>query len=265
MIDPAQTCLFIPTGLRSVKLALFSRIGDAIKRTGGQVVRGDVAKLAALSEDITPIIGCSPELRPLIDEWIVRKRNFLYWDRGYARRVYATWLPRGENGGYYRWSRNSYQLQHIRDVPDDRWKALKTDVKPWAKHGRHIVIAAPTPTYSRFHALKDWTDTTLDTLARNTDRQIVIRGKETKRPLQYDLEGAHALVAHGSNAAVEAAVLGCPVFVDPSSAAALVGLTDLTKIERPIYPDRQPWLNALSYAQFNEAELINGTLWEHLT
>lgn len=265
MIDPAKTCLFIPANLKTFKLNLFNRIGDAIKRTGGQVVHGDVAKLGALADDVTPIIGCSPELRPLIDEWIARKRGFVSWDRGYARRVFATWLPRGENGGYYRWHRNAYQLQHIRDVPDDRWKALKTDVKPWAKHGRHVVIAAPTPTYSRFHALKDWTDTTLDRLARNTDRQLVIRGKETKRPLQWDLEGAHALVAHGSIAAVEAVILGCPAFVDRTSAAALVGKTDLAEIERPAYPDRQPWLNALAYSQYSESELTDGTLWRLLT
>jgi hypothetical protein len=264
MIEPSQTCLFIPANLKTFKLALFNRIGDAIKRTGGQAVRGDIERIAALSDDVTPIIGCSPELRGLIDAWIARGRDFIYWDRGYARRVFATWLPRGEAGGYYRWHRNSYQMRIIAAVPDDRWKALKTEVRPWAKRGRHIVIAAPTPTYSRFHALKDWTDLTLDRLSRNTDRQVVIRGKETKRPLQHDLEGAHALVAHGSNAAVEAVVMGCPVFVDPSSAAALVGKIDLTEIERPAYPDRQPWLNALAYSQFNETELVDGTLWRLL-
>jgi hypothetical protein len=245
-MDPARTCLFIPANLKNFKLNLFNRIGAAIERKGGMVVRGDVAIMSALKNDFTPIIGCSPELRGLIDRWISQKREYIYWDRGYARRVFATWLPRGEAGGYYRWHRNSYQMQAVREAPDDRWNALKTEVRPWARNGRHIVIAAPTPTYSRFHALKDWTDTTLDALSRATDRQIVIRGKETKRPLQHDLEGAHALVAHGSNAAVEAAILGCPVFVNVISAAALVGLTDLARIDRPIYPERQPWLNALA-------------------
>jgi hypothetical protein len=264
-MHPSQTCLFIPANLKTFKLALFNRIGAAIECKGGSIVRGDVGQLARLSNDITPIIGCSPELRSLIDLWISQRREYIYWDRGYARRVFATWLPRGEAGGYYRWHRNAYQMQADRTVPDDRWKALETGTRVWARNGRHIVIAAPTATYSRFHALKDWTDTTLDALSRVTDRQLIIRGKETKRPLQDDLKGAHALVAHGSNAAVEAVILGCPVFVDPSSAAALVGLTDLTKIERPAYPDRQPWLNALAYSQFNEAELLDGTLWRHLT
>jgi hypothetical protein len=69
------------------------------------------------------------------------------------------------------------------------------------------------------------------------------------------------LVTHGSNAAVEAVIMGCPVIVDRSSAAALVGLTDLAEVERPLYPERQPWVNALAYAQFDERELVDGTLW----
>lgn len=185
----------------------------------------------------------------------------MYWDRGYVRRIFATWLPRGENGGYYRYHVGSFQLNQLRDVPGDRWKALRTPVKPWAKNGRHIVVAAPTPTYAAFHRAGDWLDWATTVLKEVTDRPVLVRTKESPRPLGDDLKGAHALVAHGSNAAVEAAIMGCPVFVHPSSAAVLIGQTDLANIETPIYPDRQPWLNSLAYSQMNERELINGTLW----
>jgi hypothetical protein len=184
---------------------------------------------------------------------------------GYCRRVFATWLPRGAEGGYYRWHLNSFQLQHIRDVPGDRWAAMRTDVLQWRRNGRHIVIAAPTRTYAKFHQCESWIADTIDALARVTDRQLVIRDKETKRPLQMDLDGAHCLVTHGSIAAVEAVILGCPVFVHADSAAALVGLTDLSKVEKPVYPDREPWLRALAYSQFNETELTDGTLWRMLS
>lgn len=62
-------------------------------------------------------------------------------------------------------------------------------------------------------------------------------------------------------AAVESVMMGCPVFVHPDSAASLVGMTDINHIERPLYPERRPWLNSLAYSQFNEAELCDGTLW----
>ncbi len=128
------------------------------------------------------------------------------------------------------------------------------------------MIAAPTKTFLSSHpgAGAWWITETIDALARVTDRQIVIRDKESKRSLQSDLHGAHALVTHGSIAAVEAVILGCPVFVHPDSAATPVGRTDLTKIESPIYPDRQPWLNSLAYSQWTEDEFTDGTLYEQI-
>jgi hypothetical protein len=261
VIDPAKTCLFIPAGLKDFKLNLFERIGAKL----GRVIRGDVAALAALPPDIIPIVGCSPELRETIARWRSAGRTFVYWDRGYWDRVFATWLPRGANGGMYRWHVNSFQLQALRDVPADRYEARKPPVKDWQRNGRHIVIAAPTRTYAKFHGTRDWIADTIDALARVTDRQLVIRDKESKRPLQDDLEGAHCLVTHGSIAAVESVILGCPVFVHQDSAAALVGRTDIRMVEKPSYPDRDLWLRSLACSQWNETELCDGTLWRSLS
>lgn len=262
MISPRQAAIYIPPGLKKFKLDLFERIGRHIVAAGGRVVRDDERRLLDLPDDVIPIVGCTPALRPLIDGWKERGRTHIYWDRGYFRRVFATWLLRGENGGYYRWHVNSFQMQKIRDVRFDRWKESKISAEPWAKGGRHILIAAPTPTYSAFHRTERWTDEIVDALARVTDRPLMIRGKESKRPLAEDLKGCHAIVAHASNAAVEAVILGCPAFVHGDSAAALLGNIDLAKIETPIYADRQPWLNSLAYCQYSEKELVDGTLWK---
>lgn len=268
MIDPAKVCLFIPAGLKKFKLDLFERIGRKIEKMGGRVVRHDAILLAKLPDDIIPIVGCQPESTDLIAEWRKTGRTWIYWDRGYCDRVFATCLPTGEAGGYYRWHVNSFQLNSVRTVADDRWRALKAEktVRPWQRDGRHIVIAAPTRTYCRFHRCESWIADTIDALARVTDRQLVIRDKEQyiRRPIQQDIEGAHALVTHASNAAVESVILGCPVFVHPDSAAALVGSTSLKTIERPVYPDREEWLKSLAYCQFNERELVDGTLWNLL-
>jgi hypothetical protein len=264
MIDPSKVCLFLPSELTPVKRAFFKRIGRTIEAAGGRTCRGNYQELAALPDDIIPIVGASPKLRPLVHSWRERQRMWIGWDRGYLRRVYATWLPRAESidKSFYRWTINAYQMRSIGDVPADRWLRLNIPISPWRKSGRHIVMAAPSPTYLASHeGLENWIGRTLTDLRKVTDRRINVRDKESAVPLQSDLEGAHCLVTHGSIAAVEAVVCGCPVFVHPDSAASLVGLTDLEQIETPIYPERQPWLNALAYSQWNEHELIDGTLW----
>jgi len=264
VINPREVCFYHPPEInRGAKLALFDRIGAKIREAGGQFTR-EWTDLDRLPPEVVPIVGCSPQLTALIGRWRASGRKWIYWDRGYFFRCYATWLPRGVNGGMYRWHVGSFQLDRILDVPPHRLMAQRPPVRPWAKGGKHIVVAKPSKTYCRFHAIEHWLDRAVYGLSLLTDRQLVVRDKESKRPLADDLAGAHALVTHGSIAAVEAVILGTPVFVDASSAAALVGETDLARIEHPIYPDREPWLCALAYSQFNEQELVDGTLWRLL-
>lgn len=261
MIDPAKVCLYVPPSLKKFKRALFERIGGHIRQRGGRVAY-DIADIAALPAGIIPIIGCQPESTPLVEAWRAAGRDFIYWDRGYARRVFATWLPRGEDGGYYRWHLNSFQMQRIRDVPGDRWDALDQPIASWVRNPNgHICVTAGSPTYERFHQIEGWVDATIAELRKYTDREIKVSNKEDKTPLSERIAGAHAVVTHGSNAATEAAIMGCPVFTHPDCAASLVGLTDLSKIESPAYPDRTKWAHSLAYCQFNETELVDGTLW----
>jgi hypothetical protein len=118
------------------------------------------------------------------------------------------------------------------------------------------------------HACLDWLETTLAQLRSVTDRPIIVREKpkpgEDVVPLPEALRTAHALVTHSSNVAIEAACLGTPVFVSPSSAAAPIGRTDLADLEKPVYPDRTPWLAHLAYNQFSFEEICDGTAWRLL-
>jgi hypothetical protein len=270
LIDPATVCLFIPPGLKKFKLALFERIGSKIQAAGGKIVRGDYAAIGKLPDEIVPIVGCTPQFREFIADWQRRGRKWVYWDRGYLRRVFATGLPQGANGGYYRWHVNTFQMKRIEDVPSDRWLALipgnavdgrRLELQPWHL-GDHILVApAGGIDYANLHGQQDWLDGTLAILAQHTKRRLIVRDKESKVPLAEQLAGAHALVTHGSIAAVEAVIMGCPVFVDPCSAAASMGKIDLKQIEEPIFPDRERWCWSLAYHQFCESELVDGTLW----
>jgi hypothetical protein len=267
MIDPKNVCLFVPPELRKFKLNLFNRIGSFITARGGQVVRGDHGLLDKLPAHIYPIIGCSSQLAPLRKKWLETNRQWIGWDRGYLRRVFATWLPKAESleTSYYRWHVNGYQLARLRDVPDDRWRALRLQdqVKPWRKNGRRIVIADTLPDYWLVRGLPvDWSQQMHERLKQQTDRPIFVRHKESKLPLSAELQDAHCLVTHGSIAAVEAAIMGCPVFVDQESAASHVGVVGFDDIEHPVYPERQLWLNSLAYSNFSEREMLDGTVWK---
>lgn len=267
-VNPCDVALFIPPGLKKFKLALFERIGRYIEQLGGRIVRHDYAAINRLPDEIVPVVGCTPQFRGYIAEWQQRGRKWIYWDRGYLRRVFATHLPTGKQlgipMGFYRWHINRPQMGEVFDVPSDRWKFLKLDdqIKPWNKNGKHVVVADTLPDYWNLFSDPQWTQRTVERLKQITDRPIVVRPKESwEKPLYDELRNAHALVAHGSIAAVESVVMGCPVFVEPISAAALVGTTDLSRIETPSYPERMPWLHSLAYCQFTEDELCDGTMW----
>lgn len=267
MIDPKDLGFFIPPGLRKFKLDLFERIARFVQSHGGRIVRYDHKELGELPSSVYPVIGCSPQLAPLRQQWLASGRQWIGWDRGYLRRVFATWLPKAESlqASYYRWHVNGYQMSRVRDVPDDRWRALKLqgNVRPWHKGGRRVIIADTLPDYWLVRGLPvDWSKTMCEKLKRQTDRPVVVRSKESKIPLYSDLSDAHCLVTHGSIAAVEAAIMGCPVFVDQESAASHVGVVGFDDIEHPVYPERQPWLNSLSYSNFSEQEILNGAVWK---
>jgi hypothetical protein len=268
MIDPRDTVFFVPPGLKKFKLNLFETIAKHISDLGGSVVKHDFKALEKAADNKIPIIGCSPPFAEAIERWQADGTKWIYWDRGYLRRVFATWLPKGSDmgipGGFYRWHINEFQMMKIRDVPDDRWRALQLEdcVKPWRENGEKILIADTLPEYWQLRRLGvDWSHKLAAELRRKTKRPVVVREKLSAVPLYQELEGAHALVAHGSIAAVESVVWGFPVFVDKSCTAALMGETDLDKLEEPRRPAREKWLHSLAYCQFTEKELCDGTLW----
>jgi len=184
---------------------------------------------------------------------------FFYIDHAYFNRGH---------GKTYRITRNGYEAGPVRDCAGDRFSELDVDVRPWRMSGREIIVCPPTEYFMQAHGCADWLDKTVASLRQFTDRPISVRLKpqpgESSVPLPEALQTAHALVAHSSNVAIEAACRGTPVFVDSASAAAPVGLTDLSQIESPVYPDRDRWLAHLAYNQFSFEEIEDGRAWSML-
>lgn len=251
---------YIPPGLSGAKKDLF----DALAGCFTHAVRGSPRALDCLVPEITPVVSCRPGIGAMARKWRISGRPFLYWDRGYVRRGGKAGLfrARGDGQGYLRWTLGDFQMHTIEPRADKRWRQFGIEVAPWRRGGAGIVIAAPSDAYADFHGLRaDWTEQTRALIARHSGRPVTVRRKGAGRSLAQDLIGAHCLVTHGSVAAVEAVILGVPVFVDPISAAAPMGRTDLTMIEDPARPERRAWLASLAWSQFTVPEALDGTMW----
>lgn len=203
-------------------------------------------------------------LRVMLDRVIAQGREWVYVDNGYFK-----W---GHFSGYYRVTRNAYMRTGTERGSERRWRRLGMSIKPWRRGGSFILVCPPP---ARFAALrkfdeKAWLCITLATLKANTDREIRVREKPSKRecrqfPIEQAIKGAHALVCHSSNAAAEVLVEGYPTFCTDPCASSIMSESDLTKIEKPRFPDgREEWARALAAGQWTIEEMRNGTCWREL-
>jgi len=186
-------------------------------------------------------------------------------------------------------------------APDpSRWTAvqqnLNIDLRPWRTQGNHILLCLQRDggwSMGGFEVL-DWAMKTILQLRRYSNRPIRVRAHpgdkratkycdrlmklcigrrllnvELSAPdtsLEHDLKHCWAVVNHNSSPAVGAAIEGIPVFVtDPErSQVQEIAETRLDKIETPITPDRDAWIQRLSQFHWSHQELRDGTAWAHM-
>lgn len=204
----------------------------------------------------------SPARSDLLKEHIATGQDWYYVDHAYFRR----------GARIYRIARNRYQsLVNVHDLPrapSGRWAKLRVTAQPGWNKGSSILICPNSPAYMAWFGLdaKQWALDVAAQLTQYTDRPIVIRWKASAdvRPFYADAHDAHATVVFSSGAAVESLTLGVPVFVlaDWASTAPM-GLSDLSQIETPYYPDhREPFLWELANRQWPLDEIRAGVAWQ---
>jgi hypothetical protein len=203
-------------------------------------------------------------------------RDFYYMDSGYLGNLPGPRNPQG----WKTWHRivpNDLQHQDIIDRPADRWQRLGIQPQP-RRYGRRIVLACPDQKPCRFYGIDQatWIRNTVNQLQSLTDRPVLIRERASSRqqrtqqdPLNCMLQDdVHVLVTFNSNAAVESILAGVPAIVlAPTHAASPVAGTCLEQVESPPWPDTDKlyaWLCHLSYGQFHNTELADGTAYRIL-
>jgi hypothetical protein len=185
------------------------------------------------------------------------------------------------------------------NIDPSRWqkisKNLNLTLKDYRTNGDHILICLQRNGGWSMGSLdvQDWAIQTINLLRQYTDRPIVIRAhpgdkasKEYLNPrspkcrikfskavslstnvnLVDDLKNCWAAVNYNSSPVVGAAIEGVPIFVmDPAKSQCNdIANTDLTQIETPQMPNRQPWVERLSMFHWNFDELRSGECWQHM-
>ena len=252
-------------------------LGAFVRGSGGTFVE---------SEDVSrhlPIAFRGITKRNLIKNCWEIGRTFYFMDTGY----FANYSTKNNPKGVKRWHRIiKNNVQHIGDVqprPNDRWRKLQAEFPKlqwpgWKKNGHKILLVAPSEKPCKFYGidLDTWLNNTILEIKKYTDRPIEIRKKpelRIQRTLDYTIydqldEGVFAVVTYNSIAATEAIAYGIPAFTLAPNAASPMCSTDLSKIETPYYPDAakvHEWCCYLSYGQFNNEELSDGTAWRLLS
>jgi len=183
-------------------------------------------------------------------------QTWFYGDHAYWRRF-----------KYFRCTRNAYQHDGSGNASSHRFGRLGVKIIPWTFHGRHIVVCPPDERHAQFMDFdhKQWLTNTLTSLKKYTDRPIKIRDRKQAynryNTLALDLNNAWAVVTHTSNVAVDAVIAGVPVFCTGQCAASAMGLSDLSRIEYPVRPEREQWAFNLADNQWTINEMERGLLW----
>jgi len=223
-------------------------------------------------EDIdlsTPIVVRGIAKKKVMHKAVADGRDFYYIDTGYFGNEKTKLFHRVVKNGL------QFNLPIWQDCPDDRFMATGTQIKKKTP-GKNILLCPPSQKALNYWDvnLETWILQTTETIKQYTDRPIVIREKANRQIRTNDdtMEMAlnrdvHCLVTYNSIAAVEALLLGKPVFTMGPNAAGPLANTDLSRIERPMMPvvDRVRQLCCnLAYGQFTPAEMIDGTAWRTL-
>jgi hypothetical protein len=184
--------------------------------------------------------------------------------------------------------------QYFNSVVDtNRWQQISNDVgiqlKDWKIDGEYILICTQRNGGWSMGSLDvtTWLSNTINEIKKYTDRPIVVRPHPgdgaamtylKKNDARYslsineyiwqDFEKAKAVITYNSSPGVAGAIEGVPVFVtdlNPKVSQAFdVCNTDLSKIENPLYPERQHWINRLCMSHWNVKEISDGTAWAHI-
>jgi len=151
--------------------------------------------------------------------------------------------------------------------PADRLHLLPSMPAPWQDEGHSILVVENSEYHYQMFGttLSAWREQVKTELAKHTDRAVTFRPKELNRKTRdnlYDIlqnSNYYCVITDASAAAIEAVWAGTPIITLGQHISTPVARTRLSDIDNLYRGPIGDWLCALSYSQFTEKEMYNGT------
>lgn len=241
---------------------------DPILQSFVQGAGGQISTWEKEQDTMTPAVLRGITKRKQMDACRAAGRDFYYIDTGY--------FGNGKKKSYHRITKNDVQnFGPIVDRPGDRLERCEISLRKF-RPGSKILLAPPSQKLLNLYDinLEEWLANVQEEIEQYTDREVVIRLKQSRATRVNDdtMEMAldndiHCLVTFSSIAAGEALLLGKPaITLGPNAAAALCSQS-ISEIEKPKIPtldEVAAWARHIAYCQFTEEEMRNGTAWRIL-
>lgn len=189
-------------------------------------------------------------------------KNLPFWfiDSGYTNFLHTSKM----------WHRVVYNHIHhgmlSDNFPADRLSMFTTFPKPWRTSGNDILVIEPSRyTCDLFNfKLNTWKQEIKDALAQHTDRKIKFRSKSSKKLrnnlYEYLLESDYyCVINYASGSAIESIWAGIPTITLGKHVSNAITGNSCSQINNLYRGPIGNWLCALSYSQFNFAQLKDGT------
>jgi hypothetical protein len=239
---------------------------DPILQSFVQGAGGRISNWAKEELNMTPVVLRGITKRKQMESCRATGRDFYYIDTGY--------FGNGKKKTFHRVTKNDVQnFGPIIDRPDDRLAAAGVKFKRFKSFGSKILLAPPSQKLLNLYNihLDNWLEATINQIGVHTDREVVVRLKQSRSIRQNTdtmesalLNDIYCLVTFSSIAAGEAILCGKPaITLGPNAAAPLCSqsVAEIENLKIPTMDEVEAWARHISYCQFTEPEMRDGTAW----
>ncbi len=242
---------------------------DPILQSFVQGAGGRISSWNREEQTMTPVVLRGITKRKEMAACRAAGRDFYYIDTGY--------FGNGKKKTYHRITKNDVQcFGPIIDRPGDRLSKTGVQFTKFRLDGSKILLAPPSQKLLNLYDinLEEWLEKTKAEIGAYTDREVVVRLKQGRSVRQSTdtmqmalADDVFCLVTFSSIAAGEALLCGKPAITLGPNAAAPLCSQSLLEISNPKVPtldEVEAWARHLSYCQFTEPEMRDGTAWRIL-